>query len=338
MADQTTSWRPIPRRNLARGGPRRRDAVVVLQLASGLAIAASAAWMAWTLLRPLPASSPVALERLAELPAMKDESPSVESRRGVVDQLAVDNIFAHGRKAWTQPAAAESTDQAVATAEPAERERPSPGKPRPSRGGDVPDDVKKALEALALKQIYSRRDGELVARISFIKSQEPEATIPVCVNEEFKDAQNPGAPWKVIAIDRVANRVTLQRGGHKVTLSVFGAEPIEEPADAPHAAAVPTPAVDPQVTTISRDQILSELRAANVSDADIAALVELLDKNPALITEAAPQAPATTEHKPGPPPGLEGVMRMMGQQQKKAAAAKAPPAPPAPPPADPPRP
>lgn len=321
-------WRPIPRRILSRGGPGQRDGVLIAQLVAGVAIAGSIAWLAWSLLRPLPQPSPAPLRPLAELPSLKQPTPNLESRRTTVAALSTENIFAHTRRLWGDQPIADIAATTEPTPKPDAPESPAKQREKPQRGKELPDDIRKSLEGLALKQIYTQRNGELIARISLVKSPDPENTIPLRLNEEFKDAPNAPGSWKLVSIDRVTNRVILERSGHRVSLSVFSAEPLDEADTKPQAAAStesPPPATVPDVLTRSRDEIITELHAANVADADIAALVELLDRHPELV-EAPPASspavqPAAGASGRAPPPGLEGVLRMMGQQQKKAAGA-----------------
>jgi hypothetical protein len=202
-----------------------------------------------------------------------------------------------------------------------------PGDIKVSNLAQVPDDVKRALEGLELKQIHTTRGGELVARIGFVQSPTREITRSFRAGDEFKDDASPQAPWRLLAIDAETDRVLLRRSGHTLALRLFGEASGLSPQ--PEVSAAPAVPGELIVVTRSREDVARDLREAKVSEEEIAALMALLDKAPepdaaAKLAEVA--KPDADAGKRAPPAGLEGVLRLMAEQTK--AAKESPPAPP----------
>jgi len=319
---QSNSWRRVARSAHARGGPRRRDGIVLARAATVFALLGAVSWLGWTLVRPLPQPLAGQLPTLAATSQREQQSVEMESRHAAVNALSGDNIFAHDRRFWERAVIVPETDAASGEASP--KQAGAKSREKTTNAKESAEESRKVAELFALRQIYTRRDGQLVARLSLLKSPDPENTIALVESDEFKESPNSDTMWTLSSIDRVANTVTIERGNQSATLSLFSGSvrPLEAPSN---IAAVPVIAsVEPEVQLRSRDEIISELRAANVADADIAAIVAMLEAKAELAKPTVPAPPSATA-TPGartPPPGLEGVLRLMGQQQMKAAGAK----------------
>ncbi len=359
MSEHThdATMRSLPGSYLARGGARRFDAPALAGLGALALLLAAGVWLVVAALAPLPDTTPPNLPPVPEVSAPPARTAPIDQRRELVARLTADNPFAAGRRFWdanpapAQVATAETPPPVPATPPSGvERAAAGPGSFMVTRREALPDDVRKALEGIELKQIHTDRDGALVARIGFVHSPQRETTLRFRVGDEFKDDANPQAQWTVQAIDDARKRVILRRSSHSVVLPLFAtslasAEAELEPASAapaPGLGQTPAPRPEPTIVTRTRDEIITELRAANVSEEEIARLIALVDQPPVAAPgeagavvgrppdQPADAATAAAEAGQAAPQGIEGILRMMTSKRPAAQPAQDPPPPPAP--------
>lgn len=355
MSDQThdTTPRSLPPSYLARGGASRFDAPALAGLGAMALLLAAGVWLVVAAIAPLPRAAAPNLPRVPEVSAPPARAAPIDQRRELVARLTADNPFAAGRRFWgANPApsqVAEAEPQPPVPAPPpagVERAAAGPGSFMVTRRDALPDDVRKALEGIELKQIHTDRAGGLVARIGFVHSPQRDITARLRVGDEFKDDANPQAMWTVQAIDDARKRVILRRSSHNIVIPLFAgslasAEVEPEPTAAASApGAEPAPRPEPTIATRTRDEIIQELRAANISEDEIARLAALIDQPP----DATPAEPVAVVGRPpdqpadaaaaaadagqSAPQGIEGILRMM--TSKRPAAQPAQDLPPAP--------
>jgi len=342
----------ISRARLRRAGPPGAGAADWAARVAVLALALAGIWTLWTVLRPLP--SPAlrdGAEPSVDAPAIEFSSETSEQRRARLDELARQNRFAAGGMAWKPKVDPLPEAPVVAGAEGAE----TPAAPvTPTVKADsqltpldrVPDDVKQALAALELRGLLTDYDGTALAMISRVHNQSRSASTPYRVGDEFEEESNSQAKWRVVAIDWLGRRVLLSRSGVTVALALYKGQATIAAASAKAQAAATVeeasaPVVargkpDPQRTgvpgapaVVIRDRVaaLAELRAAGVSEEDIAAIAAALDEAQ---TKPAPAAAAQGEAAParsGPPPGMESILKLMQEQSKQNAAPQGDPPP-----------
>jgi len=340
--------RSLPRSYLARGGARRFDAPAIAGAGAAALLLAAGVWLVIAAVAPLPQAPAPNMPRVPEVAAPAAPTTPIEQRRELVARLTVDNPFAAGRRFWdANPAPAQ-----VAQAEPqppvpapaptgVERAAAGPGSFMVTRREALPDDVRKALEGIELKQIHTDRTGALVARIGFVHSPQRDITARLRVGDEFKDDANPQANWAIAAIDDARKRVILRRSSHNVVLPLFpsslaSAEVEPEPAAAAPGTE-PAPRPEPTIATRTRDEIIQELRAANISEDEIARLIALVDQppvstpaEPAAVVGRPPDQPAdpaaaAADAGQAAPQGIEGILRMMTSKRPAAQPAQEPP-------------
>ena len=343
---------PVPASRLRRCGPPGADAFTWATRLALLALVAAAAWSAWTATRPLPTGlssdhvSPGGFE-----PPMKDPRLPAEQRRERLDALAQVNLFAADRLGWSPRAEPPPIDTAAApgtapTTGPADLPtnlRVGNASIALTPSSSIPDDVKQALTGLALRAVMISPHGsdEPVALISRVHAgPNPFVADSFRVGDEFEDKQHAQAKWKVEAIDVPAARVYLSRSGATVALLMYSgvSDPSKAaaPGDPGANAATPKP---PKVVARSANEVMAELKASGLSDADVARLMELADLPPdqaqsqaALDALAAVQererAAADKSKRTGPPPGMEKVIEMMrkmkAEQKSQSAESPAP--------------
>lgn len=330
----------ISRARLRRAGPPGADAFDWTSRAVVAALALAAAWTLWAAVRPLPRpAARDASEPAVQAPPLDFTPESVEQRRARLDDLAKQNRFAAGGLAWKpktdSPLGAAPEPGAEGGAAQAAEVRPTvPLDPALTPADRVPDDVKKALSAIELRGLRTDNEGRSLAMISRVHNSQRSASTPYRVGDEFEEESNNQAKWRVVAIDWFQRRVLLLRSGVTVALPLYRGEATLAAASASRRVEAGEPgapaarqAPDPQrkgvpgapaVVIRDRAAALAELRAAGVSEEDIAAIVAALDQPAsARAAESAPdgEAPAT---RSGPPAGMESILKMMQEQTKQS--------------------
>lgn len=324
-------WEALPRERTRRAGPPGATSREWSVRLSAIALLASAAWFIATVLRPLPLPPSAAPEAVPALPPLTATEVSIEERSARLARLTEGNIFDAQREPWLIASASPvgAGDDAPTTTEAAAENKGQPvletvridGKSiEVSSFESLPDDVKQAFNGLALRGIYAPRGGgPAIAMISMIhEGPTPFISRPYRSGEQFTDPKFPQAPWKVELIDAVQSRVVVSRSGHNLALMLYGAS-----AAAPRTPAVVEAAAPPEVPQVierTRDEVVADLRAANVPEEQIARLLELIEMDE---TRAAAQAALDALEKPvaqadepkkgkrAPPPGMEAVLKMM---------------------------
>ncbi|MBL0928220.1 MAG: hypothetical protein IBJ11_11315 [Phycisphaerales bacterium] len=326
--------RAISRRRLAPGGPRRIGPFAAVTAFALVFLAAAAALWLFHALRPIPAPGVVQGPPVPAAPRAAgagSAATGIEARQQHLAGLSKDNIFAPDRAFWTAPGTPAATGPAgPGGARVQHAATPPAPPPTPDDPSRLPDDVRQALAALQLTGIYLSRPERRAeqpdapaqpALVAFIAHGNPIQQGGVQrprvhayrEGQDFTDERFPQAAWRIRAIDGKANRVLLERSGSTAALTMF--KTLAPPAGPPSASAPPSPApaaAKPVDLVIkSREQILGELRAARVSEADIAELMADLDRAagkpaPAPATPTV-SAPDTTDA----PPGLEALLRAM---------------------------
>ncbi len=291
------------------------------------ALVLSAGWVLWSGLRPLPAAEPTASIAPGAIAEVSLDGTPVEARQAMLARVASRNLFAPDGRPWTDRFAATPPDEDAedetggqpGTDDDVRVVRTDGGRPRTGGGivitdeKDVPDDVKKAREALRLRGIGAARDGALFAMVSIASEHDGKRSRVLREGDEFTDEKFKKAPWKVLAVDASEKSVVLGRSGVNVVLPLFESNGLMARASAPPtegASAAPVRAiVRPAVEARSAEEIAADFKAAGFSDEEIATLLEAVrGKSPATASVAAP---ADTRPQAKPPDGFEDIMKMM---------------------------
>lgn len=286
------------------------DGATWLFRASIAALVLAFAWLGIVALRPLPRPE---TPPVAELPDVRDvtiDRPSLAQRQSMLDRVQGENHFRLGRLPWTEGETAVAEGEEPETVESiVDRSRP----PRQTSMGDIviddpetlPDDVRKALTALALRGVRLTPDGEAVAMISKIHSGNQFACEDYVVGDTFTEPKNPQSEWRVEMIDPDRDLVVLHRSGRNVVLSMY---------EQSFAYAARSARPDPLAGTVerrSRSQVAADLLEADRPTEEIKELLDLID---------APVEPGAAE----PPP----VDQVAAQPERNAEAEKPTKAPP----------
>lgn len=311
----------IPMSRVAPGGPGSTDALGWLARAGAIALLLAIGWIAFAALRPLTLVSDAEAPRVRAARAVAPPVLSVAERTTHLNAVTASNWFAPDRMMWThedqQALLARSedakpkTDGAPSKASSATAIDERPGSIRVTRKEDLPDNLAKAFANLELKGIRSTSDDAMLAMITFVQSKARPATRSFAAGESFTDESFPSEAWKVVLIDAALDRVFLRREGSTVVLPLFGgdSEVVTEAA----LDGAPEAAVDPGVVGASREEVVAQLRAAGISDEEIAELMRLAD------ADLEPQAPEAAEIEKATEAlgdredlsGIAGVLEMM---------------------------
>ena len=298
---------------------------IVLALAAGLLVLA----LVW----PMP--SPPVGESVTppSVPRISERRTPVADRERILAALTTENIFAKDGRFWLAEVPP-TTDGAPGTDPGGVGQAGAPTAPVAvlSSTDPLPMDIKPAVDNLRLVGIYTGTEGAPIAMFA-LASNLSAPTIQCTAGETFTDEKNPQAPWRVVEIDAVHDRVVLERIGKHVSLALYANEPIpvvEVPP--PPAAQIPPDTSRPGVEVVRATEadILRDLRAAGIDEKDIAALTELIRKDPEAFARAqgaTPGAPAQDQ-----PSGLGEVLKLMQQASEKKDAPPPPDPPPSPPP------
>lgn len=295
------------------------------------------AWLVWNGVRPMPgggggeAASPAAVS-----PVAFPES-DVEARSALLARVQGRNAFSADGLSWM------STRRAVAEDEP---EEPAPAddgalsltrgesglKPEtPAQVGMIKitpeeklsSDVKKAREELFLRGIRSRLDGAMVAMIAMNSVDHAKYARTFAPGDVFVDEKHPKAQWRVVAVDAGQKLVVLSRSGENVVLSLYDqsedarARLVSGGASATGAKV--NARVTPTLVKQSEDEITAAMRAAGISDQEIASLLARARSDEALTAPAAPvtepgvaaAGPSIEPAKSGAPEGIDSIFKMM---------------------------
>lgn len=354
MADTHTTPRVQGRRRLRRAGKPGADPVDWLARASLACFAAAAVWLVVVTVRPLPVpEEDSAGTSVVALPKPRPEPQTLAQRRALIEALSARNIWTSDGIAWSGTPAADTHAQA-APGEQQGGQRPAgqagADAPTPTTGtialtpaSRVPDDVKRALQALELRGVRIDAEGEPVAMISRIHGSSRQASVGYRSGDEFEEEQNKQAKWRVEAVDWEHRRAILSRSGATVELPLYrGALASERRADAavvpvavsPGGRVATRPRVRdtdrvglpgaPAVALQSREQALAKLREAGIGEDELAALAGLMDEP---IDESLAKIPERPEdgdaegvepaRRRAPPPGMESILRLMAEQAKE---------------------
>lgn len=334
----------LPPSRLRRAGPPGASPIDWANRGALLVLAAAVVWFAYVIARPMPAplAADVSVDAVPTIPGPRAPDESTDRRRGLLAQLSSANLFDAQREAWS------SQGQPRAETEQAEPRRPGhhPGKERAPggkgqpasasgspaaivRGDALPDDVKQAVAGLALRAVFADAKGKPVAMISRVfASQNPFVADAFVAGDEFEDKQFPQAKWKVEAVELAARRVILSRGGVTTAIELYPSVSIPKPAATEPAAAAPTAAVVPEVISRSPNEARADLISGGMSAADADRLLELVKlpqedaATQARLDELAASSAAAEAGKPtkrkGPPPGMEGIIKLMREAANPA--------------------
>ncbi len=318
-----TSSSRISRRHLAPPGPPPSAAGIWMRRLVLLTPAIALLWLLISLVLPLrihevtPDPSHPTIADIEQLPLPKPIP--LEQRREHLASLRRDNPFAADRGFWRleEIRTAQSQQEVAAPQSPpgdAEAVQPTiaatdqPSGINVTSPEDLPDDVRKALENIALRAIRMRRDATLVAMLSFNKGISAGQPLEYAQGDRFEDSEHPRAEWRVLHIDPQANRLFLARSSAVVGLDLFPR----------HAAlASNTPTVQPPTSAVETSiehqhltDVMSELRrSGEVSDEEIDLLSELLGESPA--SEDQPLPEADTQHQTNPAQGMAELLKLM---------------------------
>jgi hypothetical protein len=179
-----------------------------------------------------------------------------------------------------------------------------------------------------------------VALISRVHSgPNPFQADPFREGDEFTDQQHPQASWRVEAVDAAGSRVILSRSGVVVPLLLYPEGMARPQTPEPGASAAPTERTI-KVVPRTRQEAAAELLAGGLTQAQVDELLHLseLDADKAaaeaaldeLVAQPATDAPGDTAAKPkrrAPPPGMEGIVKLMREASRKKPAGEPEPTP-----------
>lgn len=295
---------------------------------SAAALALSAGWFLYALLRPL--ESPEASDAVQTPPRVEllARSSDIGARQGLLAGLTAENVFSHKRRAW-------STGTPVAASEPGAGGEAAPGTDADTAlapEAAVPPDLKPAYDNLRLVGLFEIA-GKPAVMVTFAQGADPSKAKTYRVGEEFIDAAHPSPAWKVMGVDLARKSAVLSRGGRQVELRMFANVPTVAAEPVKPGSAAPAPA--PTVVPSTRAEVLAKLREAKISEADIAVLMKDLGPDPeeasaadatarALEKVLKPADGAAPDGAGAPPAGLEEVLRMMAQRRKPGGAPPTP--------------
>ncbi len=324
---------PMRRWRLSRPGRPVTGPGAWLGLAPWAILAISIVFLLAAALWPLPLPPAPESVQLPSIPRATALRTPIAERERTLASLTVRNVFASKGEFWlAAPKPDELTPEgAVAGTDPGAP--PSAPVPVLTKADPIPQDIKPAFENLKLVGVRFDRAGEpvaMIARVSDLTTMFQRST-----GEEFVDDAHPQAPWRVIEIDAVYDRVILERAGKRVSLALYTNEPVPVVVVPPPVVVHPppgAPGAQRVVVRATEADIIRDLRAAGIDEKEIAALTELLRKDP----EAFARAQAETSAVPGSDKatGIGEVFKLMqdAAAQKNNPPAHQPTTPPAPPP------
>jgi len=262
------------------------------------------------------------------IPAIPAVRATVADRESTLASLTKRNIFSANGAFWLAPPEPDAVADNGAPGSGGDRSAPPMPIPVITQSDPIPPDLKPALDNLRLAGVRINPAG--VAFAMFVCASDLTTMIQRTAGEEFVDKQNPQAPWRIIDIDTTHDRVTVERSGKRVSLALYANEPIPvvvAPPPAPVPATSPAPKF--QIERASEADVVRDLRAAGVDEKDIAALTELLRKDPEAFARA--QAEALGAPAQEAPTGIGEVFKFMQQaKESKDAPGANPPTPPPP--------
>ncbi len=301
------------------GGPgeRRSDPVLWATRFGWAAMGLAVAWGLFVAVRPLP-NAP--LISSAEPPHFA-RAPLIDSMAQVrprfASALAAQHIFSAGRIPWP-----EVPRDAVTAGAWSDAGADAPKERLQGAGPASPGEVAAARTNIELRGVYEGPAGA-AAVISFVHSAERPRGKHVRVGEEFRDEKHPSAAWRLETVDVPGASATLSRSGATVTLHMYGdaAPGAAMRAGSPDARDEVKQARAPTVVPATHQQIIARLREAGIEEERIAALLALMNQ------PEVSQAPIGTQGaaapgEPRPPPGMEGILRMMAERSAKSGEAK----------------
>lgn len=343
-ADAAGAWgadERLPGGRLAIAGAQGADAITWISRVSVAALAVAVLWWVWVIVRPLPAADAEQVAALPVIPTLSAPTADDARRAELVESLGRENLYSADRRPWVRlpmaSAPGESTSSATADAKPAAgSEAAGPGAAIAGDPGSIaftpterlPEDVRKALSTLELKAVRAESTGAGVAMISFVHSPTRQLSTAYRKGDEFKDEANPGASWRVEAVDLKRRRVLLRRAGVVAALPLY--------KGLGEGPAVGVSGDDESALTIAgikvegrtRDEVIIDLRAQGLSETDIQAVIDELDRqladsgdSPVKVLGdlvATPEEDAADgEARRTPPAGMEAVLQMMATQSKE---------------------
>ncbi|MCA9282991.1 MAG: hypothetical protein KDA30_13200 [Phycisphaerales bacterium] len=298
------------------------------------AMVAGAAWAGWNGVRPIAgggegsALAPDAVSRL------EFAASDVAARGELLARAGTGNMFAADRIPWTSrrpvgPGTDTNGDGNEEIVTPRTKE-PEPttkvGVIQITPEGKLSSDVKKAREELFLRGIRSTLDGSIAAMIAMNSYENAKYAKVFRVGDEFVDSKYAKAKWRVEAVDAAQKVVVLSRSGETVAL------PLYDQSDDARARLVASgvrvgqsqtsATMVPRVERQSVEEIAAALRAAGVSDAEIAGLLARMRSDEVLSapvkagTEGgAPEGldvtPALTAPASGAPEGIDDIFKIL---------------------------
>lgn len=331
---------------LALAGAPGADVLTWAARVSVVALAVSVVWWVWVIVRPLPITDAGATMSPPRIPEILEQPASDSKRAALIEGLTRENLYAADRRPWVRlPMASNPNDPASGQTAQAQADgQPSAaisgGAPTIAPGASagsiaftpteqLPDDVKKALATLELKAVRAESNGGGVAMISFVHSATRQQSTAYRPGDQFKDEANPNAEWRVVAVDLERRRVLLGRSGVIAALPLYKGLG-EGPVTGVSVSAASTTS-DLTVVGLTRDEVIMDLRAKGLSEADILAVIEEFDRqledsgeSPVKALGRVIAAPEDAAPEDGarrvPPAGMEAILQMMAAQSKQAEA------------------
>lgn len=276
-------WERLAPARLTPGGPGSTDVVGWLTRGGVVLVALAAAWLVFCAVRPLPVPGRAGAPAIRPARPIEPPEITVAQRQKLLDSVMTTNWFSPTHQMWTHQ---DITDQmAVQSKKPTKTAQRQTSKadesatsndPEAANGllnttspDKLPDVLAKAYANLDLRGIRMRADGRLVAMLTTVQSPTRPATTPCAIGDSFTDEKFPDEAWKIVLIDATNDRVYLRRAGNTVQLPLWKSGGLTvAKVDGENAAAPKGP---------SRDEIIAQLRAAGISEADIAETLRMAE-------------------------------------------------------------
>lgn len=301
------------------------------------ALLVAGAWCAWEWTRPLATTTTDHTPAIPALPDLALHRATIDERADRLARLATHNPFDDEHAFWVQKVADAPDDDAP---EPSPRDIQPPPRQiqdiieqarasepvRLTAEEDLSDNVKKARDNLELRGLFVDRAGTPVAMIGYKQSKNRGSTLPSRPGESFVDPSNNQAPWVLARIETGARRVVLVRSGNTIALDLYPDAPFVARTDPDRPVSTYTPSEGtPTIEARTRDEIVADLRAGQVSERDILAVLQLMDipaegiETPVtIVNQPEPLDPeAVEEATTGAPGGLEDLLKFMAEGNER---------------------
>ena len=301
-------WERLAPARLTPGGPGSTDVLGWLTRGAVALMVLSMLWLGFSIVRPLASPGDAGVPNIRPGRAVAAPTITVAERQELLDAVRATNWFDPNHEWWThQDIAGDNAQGAPNKTDQSQAPEIAETPPRIIDGanatglvltapGDLPEKLAKAYANLELRGIRMRADGKLVAMISMVSSPARPATTSYAIGDTFTDAAFADDEWRVLLIDGSRDRVYLRRADKTVELPLWKNPVLTVASAADGASAAPTGP--------SRDEIIAQLRAAGISEEQIAETLRMVYDG---------EAPQPAQAKP---PEVKSVDDALGQLEK----------------------